>query len=238
MKVAEFFTKLATSELNNLSIGELYQNQIHRDHWTKLINHMNDGLIDIYTQFSLSKKQIIIEQVEGMTEYPLERKYAETSRSFVKYHFIKDNLTDPFEEDVISILEVYDKYGNKIPLDDSNHPASYFLVRPDCLQIPNPLDYEAIAVTYQAKHPKLEHSLRPRIKVLDQDIELPFYLETALQKYVASQIYSNMNGADNMTKGQELFTAYALICNKLLEKDTLHQTEVNTSTKLHDRGFI
>src|SRR5690606_38352116 len=122
--------------------------------------------------------------------YHLRRQFAETSDSgYVRHRYIKDCPEQPFEDDVIKILSVWDEKGNKLVLNDSNDPCSLFLPRPDTLQVNNPKDGVQLAVIYQARHPKIDDRSE---NAINEKIDIPFFLETAVQSFVAYKTYSHM----------------------------------------------
>lgn len=236
MKVGELFSRLATGELSNLSIGA--EGKIHSEDYATLIHHTNAGLLELFSNLVLLEKEVLVEQVEHITNYHLKKVFAESSGSTQPFKYIKDMHCDSFKEDVIKVLSVFTSTGERVPLNDSDHSGSYFLPQPDVIQVPHPVDGLSMSVTFQARHPVLEYKTKPISAVLDQDINIPFYLESALLSFVAYKIYSHMNGPENTAKGQEHRATFETALQSILDKDTANQTVYTSHTKLEQRGFV
>jgi hypothetical protein len=235
MKVSELFRKLSLGELSNLSMSQDGSGQIQESKHAQLIGYANDGLLWLYTRFILSEKDLLIEQVGHITNYHMKRQFAESAGSDEEYPYIKDLPDEPFEEDVIKILEVRDITGYAYPINDAELSNSLFTPKPDTLQVPNPRHGSPLSIVYQARHPKLFDEGDGH---LDQDVELPFFLESALTNFIAYKVYSHMNGAENQAKSQEFMQTYEAICTNVEAKDTANQTTSTSHTKLEQRGFV
>ncbi len=234
MKVRELFERLSYGELSNLSIGMDGSGQITEKGKPKLISYINDGLLNIYTRFKLKEDTLIIEQVQHITSYHLTKRFAESSESDEPYKYIKDLPGEPFRDDVIKIVEVYDSYGRPRILNDVENASSLFVPYPTELQVPYPTQGVALSVGYQARHDPLKKDG----DVESQDIELPFILEGPLQSYVAYKVYSHMNGQENLTKAQEYFQTFETSCTDIEGDDTVNKTFSTTHDKLRKRGFV
>jgi len=234
MKIIELFRRLAYGELSNLAVN-IGSGQLLEASHPQMVQYVNEGLLRLYSRFILEEKVILIEQYEQIISYHLKNKYAESAGADISYPYIKDLPDEPFKGDVIRILQVSDEIGNVKVLNDKDDPDSFFTPQPDILQIPNPIEGEPLSVTYQARHWVLDDRVG---KILDQEMDLPFFLEGALQSYVAYKVYSHMNGAENIGKGQENLAAYEAICVEVELKDLINQSFHTSHTKLEQRGFI
>ena len=235
MKVAELFERLSYGELSNLSISGEGSGTIVDKSKAKLILYTNDGLLAIFSRYILKEKQVIIETLQHITNYHFQKKYAESSGSTEPFKYIKDLPYEPFQEDVIKILEVFDSYGQPRLLNDKEDARSLFTPQPNTLQVPLPINGQALGVSYQARHHELFRTGRG---LLNQDIDIPFFLEKALQAYIASKVYSDMNGQENKITAQEHLGNYEAICLDLETKDLINTTYHTTHQKLERRGFV
>lgn len=234
MKVSDFFRQLSLGELSNLSVADKGTGTIIPEEHAKLILYTNEGLLRLYTRFVIEKKSLILVQVGHITTYHLKRKYAEATGSNVPYKYIKDLQAEPFEEDVIKILEVYDSVGRPRPLNDIEDPLSMFTPQYDQLQIPTPVAGQALNIIYQSRH----HKLKDTDNILNQDIDLPFSLEGALQAYVSYKIFDHMNSQENKLVGQSHLANYESICVELQTEDLLNSSHNTSHQKLEIRGFV
>jgi hypothetical protein len=113
MNVDQLFQNLSYGELSNLSMGVEGEGAIEEKHQPKIILHANEGLLRLYTRFLLLEKDVLIEQVEHITNYHLLKRFAESNWNPEEepYAYIKDLGREPFEEDVIKILSVLTVMG-------------------------------------------------------------------------------------------------------------------------------
>lgn len=234
MTLLDLLRRLSYGELSNLAISGEGSGNIKDESRAKLIAYANEGLTRIYSRFILSEKSVLVETVEGITNYHLKTRFAESSGSDEPFQYIKDLFAEPFVEDVIRILDVYDSYGRKRVLNDDGDPDSLFTPRPDTLQVPHAKGGMALGIAYQARHPEL---FAEGHDVLGQYIDLPVFLEPALQQFVAHKVYSHMNGQDHVAKGIEYANAYEALCQEIESRDLTRSTWHTTHTKLEDRGF-
>lgn len=236
MKVAELFERLSYGELSNLAISEEGSGSIKEASKPKLILYANDGLLSLFSRYILKERQLILETLQHITNYHFKKKYAEIAGNDLgePYKYIKDLPNEPFEEDVIKVLEVFDSSGQPRPLNDKENRLSLYTPQPDSLHVPLPVSGQALGVLYQARHPKLEDKGG---NVLDQYIDIPFFLEGALQAYVASKVFSHMEGQDNKITSVEHMTTYESKCAELETKDLINTTHHTSHQKLERRGF-
>ncbi len=230
MRLEELFEQLSYGRLSNLDLGSDGLGRIPEDKYPKITNYINEALNKLHARFVLKENVLIIEQVENITNYHLKKRYALTTQSDVRHKYIIDNCGSPFEEDVIKVLSVFDSTGRARVLNDHESNESIFTPRPDTIQIPNPRAGEALTVNYQARHAKLDP------ENLEQEIDIPFFLETALFNYIGYLTYSDMNGQEQLVKAQELNAAYERECNDVEDKDLVSNTTTG-NTKFENRGW-
>lgn len=242
MKISELFRRLSFGELSNLTLSGEGSGTIVDARHPQLIQYINEGLLRLFSRFALRENSVIIEQVDHITSYHLKRQYTESAQVdtlLVPYPYIKDMVGDPFEEDVIRILEVQDSAGNKRPLNDVGNINSVFTPAPTTLQVPYPVTGQALEILYQARHPIIRDApLVEEENILDQVIELPFFLEGALQGFIAAQVYGHMNSVEASNKSIEYLKKVELICQEVEQKDLAGQSFLNTHFKFEDRGFV
>jgi hypothetical protein len=234
MKILELFRRLAYGELSNLAVANPDGTLVTEKH-PQMTQYVNEGLLRLYSRFILEEKVVLIEQYEHIISYHLKNRFSESAGADIAYPYIKDMPDEPFKGDVIRILQVTDKDGNVRVLNDKDDPSSLFTPQPDILQVPTPIEGEPLSITYQARHWVLDDRIG---KILEQEIDLPFFLEGALQSFVAYKTYSDMNGQENIGKSQEKLAAYEAICVEVELKDLINQSFHTSHTKLEQRGFV
>lgn len=234
MKISELYKTLSYGELSNLSIGMDGVGSILEDAKPRILHYANEGLTRLYGRFILKEKDVMIELVDHITNYHLLRMYAESyfDPEEVRYPYIKDLFNEPFTEDVIKILSVYNGVGHKLPLNDNERSDSLFTPTGKILQVPNPKTGVSLSVLYQAKHPEL----LPNDE--DQDIHLPQVLEGALVAFIAYKVFSHMNTDVSTAKAQEHMSVYASVCDEVEQHDLVNSSISTTNSCFRKRGWV
>lgn len=242
MKVSELFRRLSYGQLSNLAIASDVPGTLATKEHERIIQYTNEALLRLFSRFNLREKDLIIEMVGHITNYHLRVQYAEsTNDPDISHPYIKDLLGEPFTGDVLKILEVFldGSHSTPLPLNDQGSVNSVFTPQPDTLQVPNPIEGMPLGVSYQARHPVLRDvKLHVEDDLLEQWIDIPFFLENALQNYIGSLVYSHMNGQENVAKSQEYLAAYEMVCLEVEAKDLVNQSTSNNHSKFKQRGFV
>lgn len=234
MTLNELFEDLAYGELSNLAMCEDLDGKIREEDQPKIIRHVNKGLLALYSRFLMLEKDVLIELVDGITNYHLNKRFAESNwnESEITYPYIKDLGGEPFDNDVIKVLKVFNQFGVELPLNDTECQWSIFTPQSHILQVPIIADYMSLSVLYQAKHPKL------RLDKMEDNIILPEVLEPALTAYVAWKVFSNIGSGDAMAKAQEHLAYYESTCNDATENDLVNTSIISSNTRFEKRGWI
>lgn len=236
MNLNEFFRDLALGELSNLAMSQ--NDTITPDKRPKIVKYTNEALLALCSKFVLIEKDMMIEMREALTNYHLLKRYAKSQYNEdnppnrFDLPYIVDNLGEPFQEDVIKILSVYNSFGQKMPLNDLNQPASCFTPQSLVLQVPYPIAGQALVLEYQAKHTVMDHCN------CEEPIVLPDVLHSALSAYVAGKVFMHMNTQENTAKGQEHMLNFETLCQDVIDKDLVSTSSVTTNEKLEQRGFV
>jgi hypothetical protein len=191
------------------------------------------GLLRLYSRFILKEKDVLIEQVEAVTYYHLKKCFSESAWDSTEqpYPYIKDLFSEPFEEDVIKILEVYDSLGRKLVINDEEDRNSVFTPQPTVLQVPRPVPGVCLSLKCQTKHPPLS------IERLEQELELPESLYGALTAFIAWKIYANINTQEAQGVAQNHQANYERICAEVVEGDLVNSSISTTNIKFNRRGW-
>lgn len=227
MKVSDAFQELCYGELNTHRLAD--SGAISPENYSRMIHHLNMGLLALYTRFPLLVKELTLQQKSWITVYKLKKEHAVTDPSDeVKY--IIDSRFDPFIGDLIRVEEVSDEVGDVVELNSTDHDKVALTPSMDTLEIPNPTDTNVLFVTYRAKHPQLVS--------VDSEILLPQHLLGALYAYTGMRVYAGGTSQEQLTKGAELESKYERICQKM-ELDGMVNTDVLVlNMKPYERGWI
>ena len=227
MKVSDALQELCYGELNTHRLAD--SGAISPENYSRMIHHLNMGLLALYTRFPLLVKELTLQQKSWITMYELKKEHAVTDPSDeVKY--IIDSRFDPFIGDLIRVEEVSDEVGDVVELNSTDHVKVALTPSMDTLEIPNPTDTNVLFVTYRAKHPQLVS--------VDSEILLPQHLLGALYAYTGMRVYAGGTSQEQLTKGAELESKYERICQKM-ELDGMVNTDVLVlNMKPYERGWV
>lgn len=236
MNVEKFFSNLAFGKLANLSMAGSGEpnGDIEVAARPQVMHAVNEGLTRLYSRFVLKENDVIISLRDHITKYYLSSLYSEAlyPQPGVEIPYILDTPAQPFSNDVIRIMSVYDSIGRKVPLNDDNNARSVFTPQFNMLQVMKPENGKLLNVVYQAKHPQLsvDHP---------QDlIQLPDVLHGALEAYTAYLVYSSINTQEAVAKAAEYMNLYEMLCSEVEMKDTVSNSTSITTTKFEERGWV
>lgn len=236
MNLNDLFRDLALGELSNLSLVE--NDTIVPQKRPKIVSYANEGLLALHSTFVLKEKDMLVEMREGVTNYHLLKRYAwsqyneDNPPDRWNMPYIMDMVSDPFQEDVIKILAVYNSFNQRMPLNDHENARSVFNPQSNLLQVPYPIPGQALAIEYQARHTLLDHC------ECDEDILIPDVLWRALKAYIASKVCSHMNTQEMTAKGQEHMIIYDTICQEVVDMDLVNTSSSSTNSRFQKRGWI
>ena len=220
--------------LDTIKYGELATTS-WEDKDPQIINFINLGLIQLYSRFPISEKQVLIQQYPQISLYRLSREFARTNvTSPMPHKYILDTPFEPFMNDVMFITDICSERGAPIPLNDTNDPRSYFLTSFDTLQIPNANEHETTFILYRAK----PLYISPRVEDKSIDIYIPECLLEALTTYVGFKAMQSIGGEEGITQSQTLLQRFDQLCNEVITNNLLGNNVNPTNLKLRMRGFV
>lgn len=119
LTIADVLGNLAAAELSHLALFEDGPEIPINKFNLKLLPLINAGLIDIHTRFFVKQKEIWVKYCHGDTRLVLDRKNTASVHSLRGGSFIQD-CEDPFYDDVVEILSVYNESGMQFPLNQDD----------------------------------------------------------------------------------------------------------------------
>ena len=232
MLYSDLTTRLAYGELHNLAVADsATPGTIRAADAVKVLSHTNQGLKHLFSKFVLKEKEVILDLESTIGTYFLRAEYSlhNTTGITVPTKYIVDSPVDIFKEDIVKILHITDFAGEPVYINDHEQPYSVFTPTFDSIQVPTISSGDKLSIIYQAKHDDISEGT--------DEISIPFFLEEALQYYVASKIYSHMNGQEHAAKSIEYISKFNELCQDVLVKDLITINGSSTNTKLDIRGF-
>lgn len=234
MQVSDLFTRLSYGVFSNLAIGMEGGGDIVADKKPKIVSYLNEALLKLHSRFLLKENDLILEQDGSIRYYRLSSEFAEsnTTAPVGQILYIQDTVAVPFRDDVIRILEVRNRAGDVIALNDVEDPYSVFTPQPDVLQVPSPVTGEALGLLYQARHPVIAPADYTAV------IDIPATLEGALVSFIAFLNFSHMNSPEAASKAVEHMAMFEATCSEIEEKDLVSGAYAQSNTRFSKRGWI
>lgn len=233
MKLSDLYSKLSYGVLSSLGMAGEGDGTIKDKKKPAIVGFANEALLRLYTRFPMKQNDVLIEMHSHITNYHLLRRFAVSNEdSPERYRYIRDLPLEPFLEDVIKVLAVYDSFGRELPLNDPNDPDAVFIPEANVVQIPRPSMCQAVSVMYQAKHLPLS------VDDPDMEITLPDVLHSALFAYIGSLVYEGLEMEGSNVKAANMMAKFDGICAEAEAFDSLNVSESYTKTKFDSRGWV
>ena len=221
MKVSDLFESLSYGELSNISPAQsinrnpnIEPGDIGVENYGKIIVATNDALREMYSTYILARDSV------SLNTDPLERKYVIVAPDLVQILYV----------DVPEHIPYNYIYGNS----QYAHHKMRILNKNTII-----FDYDMTAIVpmtveYQVLHPRLQNSEG----ILEQDVNIPPFLEEPMRALIASKIYSNMSTEVAMAKSAEKQNKYATQM-AILEARGLLDTSVDMNRRdFRESGLV
>lgn len=250
MVLQEIFDALSSGEISQVSIGGQEQGEINEGNFPKVIGHINLALTALYRRFDLKRGSATIAMQAGMEVYPLDSKFAvssRTSRVPAADRYILDTAARPFKDDVLKVEAVRVVGGQELPLNDLSSPLS--VMTPSTTELCVPLDIvdragylpdqfkgEKLQVTYRAKHPQIVIPMG-YFDPARVTLELPPAYLQALLYFVAARVHTPIGVQLEGQAGMNWFKFYEAECARL-EQENLQIDAMGTNLRMVEKGWV
>lgn len=255
MKLQEIFDHLKAGEFSQLNFGA-GQGVIEEDDnaMDKVLSHINLGLTDLFTKFELRRRRLQLTLQAGQTSYLLT-----SARAVSKYvptippadpapePYIIDTMSDPFQDDVLLVSQVFTDGNFELPLNRLDVPYSLLTsamnrievplsIVERSLALPSSLITTGLTVIYRANHV----TLNPNIGAFNPDrleIELPASHLTALLYFVASRANNPVGLGQEFNAGNTFAAKYdGEVLN--LKNNGMEIQQRGNESRFAARGFV
>lgn len=232
--LSDLYTDLSNEHLSNTAVGGEGSGVIREQDRPKIVGYANEALLRLHSRFVLRQNEVLVKMFEHITQYHLLKKFAQSQQQpeTEGFFYIQDLTGEPFEEDVIKVLEVWGSGGYQYALNDPEDRWSLYTPKFNLLQVPYPVKDGALSLVYQAKHPILDVQ-RP-----EDEIDVPDVLYGALKAFIAYSVFSHMNTQESTAKSQEHLATYEAICAEAIDRDLVNTSISSTNTSFEKRGFV
>ena len=234
MRLSKIFEHLTHNTLANLAIGSNDTGEVSPDNYPKLITLINACMIDLYTRFALRTRDITIQLSDGKNIYPLHTDFAESNLTSIETKYILDGTTVyKFNNDIISIDEVYNEVGGRVPLNDLHSEFSVFTPSPSVLQVPYANRENILAVVYRALPDEIDNGV---IAPSQEEVDLPYHFIDAMTSFIAWKLYTPIDGPEN-PKGR-IHQGNYLAAVQLIERTNTGIEDNFTNQRFEDNGWL
>lgn len=221
--------------INDLRYGELsshgmFVSDLSDSDKLKLIAHINVALTELYTRFPLLTKELTLIQKSWICEYVLDNKHAVTNTGSTEPKYIYDTPNDPFTNDVIRVEAVYDEVGCSLLMNSNAQCKVALTPAMNVLEIPNPVDTNALFVIYRALHPEVNE--------VNDNLLLPLHLKPALLAYVAHRVYSGGSAQEHVMLSNSMLQKFELICVQQKEYGMTNQDDNDAFQNFCKNGWV
>ena len=236
MYLSDILAKLSLGPLNEQAAFGTGAGSIETDKIPKLVFHIDQALVALYTRFPLRIRHLEMETVDGVFEYPLQARYAQTSSSTELHKFIKDHPADPFTGDVLKVNAIIDvRTCKELPLNKRNDKLSWFTPSYDTVRTNTPRTGDRYRIEYRARHAALPTNPVDPSQV---EIRLPAELVPALLAHVAGHVYGGMSIEGALVKSQGHLATYENECQLHEQGNTWDQYNEPHNTRFIAGGWI
>lgn len=231
MQIQELLKEMSYSEFSNLAVGLSGAGEIKEERIPSVISSVNGALLRLYSKFLFRHKQVVIKKLAGQTVYVIDSKYSESQGATDP--FIMD-VDDPFKDDILKIISIHyraPETNEFLDVDRRFRHKPITVDVPRTVRLPDEVPVgEWLWVNYRASHPKVDYDENTYL-------ECPPSAYEAIKAYVAYKEYSNLNTDTGIAKGTEHLNYFNLLCEEMVDRDTIGVTEEFTDNRFSDRGY-
>lgn len=230
----ELMQSLSYGELSGLAMANEGDGGIHSEDQPKIISALNETLQRLNNQFILERRDFYLILDPEITDYGLVEGQVIAMGNPDGY--IDDTSGRPFTK-AMQILSVRRTDGKSVPINDLARPGAITAL-PQLIRL-QPKPFFSLGVT------RLLVEYRPELTPFpmqppdfEEEIHLPAVLHGALRAGIASHIFQNMNGQENMAAAQLHEGRYQARCQEVSLTDVLTTTEPSEANKFAERGWV
>lgn len=212
----EIFGRLSHGEFSQVQLGAFDPTEDESSpdprQYAQLNHFLNAGLRNIYSKFFLAADQVWIQPDPTLELYPLLVIYAQSNTASPEpIKFIMDSATNPFQENVLKIEQLFNVDDELLPLSYKPSAENYWTPNYRSIHVPTPVpeNPEMFKVVYRAAHPKIEFTSADEPE--DIELELPPQFFDAMVYYMASCFFAGTESPQETTFYQKYLAQLQMI---------------------------
>lgn len=223
MKLKQVYDALGNLHLTSLALSNEGVGILKADYPSVNVA-INHTLLDIFTDFDLRLKELMLRVISNRVLYPLEAKYADSSTDPTAFNkWIIDSSSDPFLGDVKYIKGVFNSCGLELPLNNNNVCNGVYTPNTTTLQLSNHIQAEndVLSVIYVA-NPQ-EVPVTTDLNPEQVEITLSDNMFNLLVIGTCKHIFQSKSGKDMYYKGLQYEKKYEEEKAKLINLGFLNE---------------
>ncbi len=240
MVLQDLFDTLAAGEFAHLALGNSPTGTIKEEAYPKVVTALNRALRELYKRFILKKKSCLLYQQADLTLYYLRSEYIGSVGSMGESAYIADSYDDPFNDDIIRIIDIQTDQDEEVPLNSAKVTGD-IAVRTaafDTLTLITTKTDQVLTVNYQASYPRIiiTDTFDPELVVL----YYPQFIEEALTNYIASLLVKGRVTKASEGEGYATNTflyRYEAACQKIVDLG-LAEKFITEDSRFDQRGWV
>lgn len=234
MKLSDILKLVLYKNVLNTCYVNKDTKQFNVDKLPAIITFLNEGLLKLYSKFTLKTDSIFLEPQESRTKYPITKEHIIPDWGQSDYdHYLWKGYKEDFPNNLIKILDVYSEQGVKMPVNDTESYWSMYTPMYNVLEIPKRITDIQISIIYQASPDKIVYSTDN-----DPEIEIPDLLVEPLVAYTNYLIFASIGSQGAMQQAQLFMRQYQTAIDELVESDAINPVYSTQSNKFYKRGWI
>lgn len=223
------YGELSSHKLSDLNSQEEYNENV----LAQLIAHINMGLLELYTEYPLKRKSLVIELQDNITQYELTTDHALSNAAGTGVKYIKDTDNQPYIGDIIRINSFSDDKRKHIPFNSVECDTGIWLDAYNVVKITKGAVGDLLTIDYQAKHSYLAPNA-----AMTTEVVLPMTHVQALLYFVAFRVYSSMTGVEHASISSQFYQLFEQE-KRQLTKQSLHTIEAMAPVnKFRQNGWV
>jgi hypothetical protein len=222
--IKEIFDSLAYGELTNMAVSKASNNSINPSEYLRIVSYINEGLLDLYTRFTIRTKEFDLYQRSGVTRYYIRSAHLGDPTAGDDDIYIDNTQEDSIDADIIRLITAYDSLGNEVRINNAAYPDDFFNPEPDILTIVERDPVEVFSIKYQAAYPKI--SLNSSFDPATYELHIPAYIVKPLKAIVASKLFTGKAGKtteNNQSLQNTFLHQYEIACAEIVDRSLIPQ---------------
>jgi len=232
--VLQIMSNLTYGELSQYAVGGANQGQVLEKDYPRVMSAINRGVNEIQKDLSVHEGSIRLRLIEGVLTYPIHSQHSMVTGTHV-HKFVDDSTYEPFEDDILRILRVYDKGGTELPINEHNLSNTIYVPAHNVIQHPFVIDQDILGVVYSRFSKAV--TVTTAEEAASTYLAIPDPTLSALYAYVASIMSAGITTAQEISDSDKWRAEYEARIAKL-KYNPATPPESYSNTKLTDNGFV